>query len=251
MMKKIMLFIIALVLARAAYSQTEAKRPPGNSNAAANQGRKAFGTTVSVLFSDGKVDQFTTSEWDSSCSPVSSQPRYSDSGVLWEQIEFSYSNGIVTSAKTTRDAENRLKKRVEYQYNPQDQIVRETIVDNRGNRSNSYGYAYTNGATLSSETTGSVTQANSSTRYQYDEQGNLVRQQVFDGNGNITATVNTVWPNGHKVKNRTNRANGSIQRKVSYEYSANGEFAPETDANFGGESTQMMQYEYTFRPVSR
>ncbi|MDR2476872.1 MAG: hypothetical protein LBD18_03695 [Treponema sp.] len=243
MMKKIMLFIIALVLATAAYSQTGVKWPPGGSNAAADQGRSSSGTTVSVLFSDGKLDEYTTSEWDPFCSRVNSQARYPDSGVMWEQIEFSYSNGIFTTAKTTRDAENRLKNRVEYQYNPHGQILRETIVDNKGKASN--------GEMFFSETKGSVTKANSSTRYQYDDRGNLVRQEVFDGNGNITTTVNTVWQNGHKVKNRKNGANGSIQRREIYEYGANGEFTPKTVVDFEGESTQTMQYEYTFRPVSR
>ena len=273
-MKKIVLFSIALVLATAAYSQTADRQTNGKSS-----GSIPFEIKEMVYFENGKLDEYKTVEWDASYSHVNNEARYSASGVLLEQIEFVYQKGkgyIVT--KISRDAENKLKSRVVYEYNPRDQLSREKLEDNkrktissneytyddRGNRTsrvikNKSGdkqaetqYVYNeNGKMISSTTSGLDGATISSTRYTYDSNGNLIAQEVVDREGNVTSTVRTIWQDGLEVKNETAGADGSVQVRVTNEYGSEGELVKKTIENGQGKPGQTVQYEYTFRPARR
>ncbi|MDR2477777.1 MAG: hypothetical protein LBD48_00535 [Treponema sp.] len=279
-MRKAILLIGALILAASTCSQTGGKRANTKDPApAAGRNRIPFETKESVLFADGSLDEYTTSDWDSSFSHVNNQGRYSASGAMLEQVEFAYNDekGYITT-KITRDVESRLKNRVVYQYNQQGSLWRESLVDNKGKIVSTYEYGYdakgnrisriiknragdklaettytfdTEGKMIASETKDFGDSTISATKYQYDGQGNLVSQQVLGSDGKVTSVINAVWQDGRELKNEMAGADGSIQLRITNEYGPEGELIKRTVENFQGESKQIMQYEYTFRPARR
>ncbi|MDR2718241.1 MAG: hypothetical protein LBB89_09285 [Treponema sp.] len=272
-MKKINLLLVALVVSMATCSQAGGKKTQTKGG-----DREAYEVKQSVLFADGSLDEYTASTWDSSYSHVDNQARYSASGAMLEQVEFAYNDdkGYVTT-KITRDVESRLKNRTVYQYNPQGFLFRESLVDNKGKVVTTYEYSYDNkgnrtnriirnragdklaetvytfnnqGKMTSSQTKDGES-AISSTQYTYDVQGNLVKQVVLNNDGKPTSVINAVWQEGREVKNEMLSADGLVQMRVTNEYGDNGELVKKTIENFQGDSKQIMQYEYTFRPVRR
>jgi len=270
-MKRIYLLIAVLTIPMVAYSQAGGSRAKGNDNARE--------VKQSIFFADGTLDEYVVSEWDSTYSHVDNQVRRSASGTMLEQVEYAYNDekGYVTT-KITRDVESRLRNRVVYQYDPQGNLSRESLVDNKGKIVSTYEYTYDNkgnrisrviknragdrlaetvytfdtqGKMLSSQTRDFMESAISSTQYSYDSAGNLVRQTVLGSDGKATATINVVWQDGREIKNEMIAADGSVQMRVTNEYGSNGELVRKTIENFQGESKQVMQYEYTFRPTRR
>jgi hypothetical protein len=277
MMRKAVFFIIALVLTMPVFSQIGGRRQDRNAGRAS--GRIPVETKEMIYFADGKLDEYTTFDWDSSFSHVDNQARFSASGAMLEQVEFAYNDekGWVTT-KITRDVESRLKNRVVYQYNPKGQLWRESLVDNKGKIVSSYEYAYdakgnrtsrtiknragdklaetvyeynADGKMITSKTSDFAESAISSTKYSYDAQGNLINQEVFNAEGKVTSVISAVWQDGHELKNEMTGSDGAVQLRVTNEYGAEGELIRKTVENFQGESTQIMQYEYTFRPARR
>jgi len=273
-MKKINLLLVALIVSMATCSQAGGKKTQTKGG-----DREAYEIKQSVLFADGSLDEYTASTWDSTYSHVDNQARYSASGAMLEQIEFAYNDdkGYVTT-KITRDVESRLKNRVVYQYNPQGYLARESLVDNKGKVVSTYEYSYdakgnrvsriiknragdklaetvytfdNQGRMTSSQTRDLMESAISSTQYSYDAQGNLVKQVVLNNDGKPTSVINAVWQEGREVKNEMLSADGAVQMRVINEYGTNGELVKKTIENFQGDSKQIMQYEYTFRPVRR
>jgi predicted dithiol-disulfide oxidoreductase (DUF899 family) len=88
----------------------------------------------------------------------------------------------------------------------------------------------------------------SRTVYSYDGSGNLVRQQVYNGDGTLTSVLTSVWENGREMSNVMTDARGTIQLRVTNVYGSNGELTRKTIENLQGDSSQTMVYEYTFRP---
>jgi len=269
-MRKINLLLVALIVSMATCSQSGGRR---------TRDREALEIKHSIFFADGTLDEYTTSQWDSGYTHVDSQARYSASGAMLEQVEFAYNEdkGYITT-KLTKDVESRLRNRVVYQYNPQGRLFRESLVDNKGKVISTYEYTYdsrgnrisriiknragdrlaettytfdTQGRMLTSQTNDFSGTGISSTEYQYDGQGNLIKQVVRDSGGRATSTINAVWQDGNEVRNEMLGPDGSIQMRVTNEYGGNGELTKKTIENRQGGSTQIMQYEYTFRPVRR
>jgi hypothetical protein len=236
-------------------------------------------TKSEVLFADGSLDEYVTSDYDSSFESLLNQNRYSASGALVEQVEYAYQEerGWLTT-KITRDVENRLKNRVVYQYNDQGLLWRETLVNKSGKAVSSYEYGYdakgnrtsrivnsgtgnrmaetlytfnNNGVITASETKDGAGRRISSSENQYDGNGNLTSQKVFNADGQLTSVINVVWQDGHEVKNEQAGADGSVQLRVTNEYGSGGELLKKTVENFQGDSTQILQYEYTFKPGRR
>jgi hypothetical protein len=273
-MRKINLLLVALIVSMATCSQAGGRRTQAKGG-----DREALEVKQSVFFADGSLDEYTTSQWDSAYTHVDNQARFSASGAMLEQVEFAYNDdkGYITT-KITRDVESRLKNRVVYQYNPQGYLFRESLVDNKGKVVSTYEYTYDNrgnrvsriiknrggdklaetvytfdnqGRMIKSETRDLMESAISSTEYQYDPQGNLVRQVVLNNDGKPTSTINAVWQGGQEIRNEMVSADGKLQMRVTNEYGENGELVKKTIENFQGDSKQIMEYEYTFRPARR
>ncbi|MDR1318488.1 MAG: hypothetical protein LBJ90_02600 [Treponema sp.] len=288
-MKKEIIFtsVLALIFAACATTQNSA---PGRT--VTGSGAPASGTTPRdaagqipvetksmILFADGTLDEYTTTDYDSSYTNRVNQNRYSASGALLERVEYSYREGKEQpAAKITRDAENQIKNRVAYEYNDRGNLVKETLFnkaekivslyeygyDNKGNRvsrtvNGGTGikmaetiYTYNSSGTLeSSETKDGAGRKISSTVNQYNSQGNLINQKVMNGDGQVASLINTVWRDGHEIESEQTGQDGSVQLRITNEYGAGGELLKKTVENFQGDSTQIMRYEYTFKPGRR
>jgi len=265
-MRKAILFGVALVFSIATCSQT------GNR-------REWFKIKESVLFSDGSLDEYTTTEWDSGYTRIDNEIRYSASGAMLEQVEYAYNEdkGYKTT-RIVRDVESRLKNRNVYQYNNQGQLFRDSLVDNKGKVSSTREYAYdakgnqismilknrtgnklaettytydSSGKMLTSETKDAADKKISATKYTYDREGNCVNQQTTNPEGRVTSVINSVFQAGREVKYEQVSPDGSVLIRITNEYGRDGELTKKTTENFQGESKQFTQYEYYFRAARR
>jgi hypothetical protein len=231
-----------------------------------------------VKFADGSVDEYTTSVYDEKKpAQLNLQERFSASGQLVEQIEYTYNedNGLLTT-KITKSDENKIKNRVVYQYDGKN-LVLESFVNSKGKLVSSFGYAYDkdgnmlariinnassvkltetkyhweNGVVVSSETLDPNGRKISSAKNEYDAAKNLVRQTVYNASGAVSRRINAEWQNGRETKNEQTAPNGTVQIRVTNEYGAAGELIRRTIENIEGQSTQILEYEYTFQQGSR
>jgi len=266
-MGKAILFVVALFFSISTCSQTGGRT------------REAHEIKNSIYFADGSLDEYMETQWNSGYTRIDNEVRYSASGALLEQFEYAYNEdkGYKTT-KITRDVEARLKQRVVYQYNDQGRLWRESIVDNKGKVVNTseYGYdsrgnqiskimksrtgaklaetTYTydaSGKMLTSETKDAGDNKISSTKYTYDSQGNKTGEQVFNNAGQVTSVSSFVWQGGLETRNEIKTPDGNIQMRITKEYGKEGELTKKTIENFLGESKQVIQYEYVFRPVAQ
>jgi hypothetical protein len=229
-----------------------------------------------VKFADGTVDEVTVSEWDPSDITLLGQNRFSASGGLMDQIEYTYNEEKNTlTNKMTKDDENRIKSRIVYVHDEvTDRLTRETVVNKAGKAvsTNEYTYnpsgfvasrailngnnvklaetfyTYNGNLVVSSRTQAGDGRPISSSTNEYDRQGNLVSQVLYNAAGNVTRKISTVWQDGNEVETTQTSADGKPQLKVSNEYGASGELLRRRIENYQGESTQVIEFEYEFRP---
>jgi hypothetical protein len=253
-------------------STTQPAQPKANASGQIPVEKKSL-----IKFADGSLDEYIESEYDSSDVMLLFQNRFTASGTLVEQIEYTYhEEKHYLTAKMTKDDENKLKNRIVYQYNDRDKLAIETIVNKAGKAvsANEYGYNgenqvisrsikngagaklaetfYTynsNGLITSSETKDANGRKISASESQYDANGDLVSQKFYNSAGNVTRTVSLVWENGLEVKNEQKSASGDIQMRITNVYGETGELLRKTVENIQGGSVQVMEYEYTFRPA--
>jgi hypothetical protein len=231
-----------------------------------------------VKFADGSLDEYTVSEYDpSDITLLSSQNRFSASGGLMDQIEFTYQEDKkVLTAKMTKDEENRLKSRIVYERDENtDQLIKETVVNKAGKAVSSNSYTYDDSGNIASRailngagTPLAVTQYTyngklvvsskttdprnnnviSSSENEYDRDGHLVNQTLKNKDGKVTRKIATVWKDGKEVENTQTAADGKVQLKITNEYGSAGELVKKTVENYQGNSVQVMEFEYEFRP---
>jgi hypothetical protein len=233
---------------------------------------------ATVKFADGTVDEFTVFEYDPSDITLLGENRFSASGGLMDQIEYTYDEEKnMMTTKMTKDDENRLKSRIVYEYTEAiDKPIRETVVNKAGKSVsvneyayNSAGfpvsrailngnnvklaetfYTYNGDLVVSSKTQAGDGRPISSSTNEYDRDGNLVNQVLYNATGNVTRRISTVWQNGHDIEITQTAADGKPQLKITNEYGAAGELLKKTVVNYQGESTQVIEFEYEFRPDS-
>jgi hypothetical protein len=229
-----------------------------------------------VKFADGTVDEFTVSEYDPSDVTLLGQNRFSASGGLMDQVEYtSDEEKNVLTTKMTKDDENRIKSRIvyvhdeatnrlmretvvnkagkavsinEYTYNPAGFVASRAILNGNNAKLAETFYTYKGGLVVSSKTqTGNGRPISSSTN-EYDPNGNLVNQVLYNAAGNVTRRIATVWQDGREVEITQTAADGRPQLKITNEYGVAGELLRKKIENYQGESTQVVEFEYEFRP---
>jgi hypothetical protein len=242
-------------------------------------GRGASGQTPveikeSIFFADGALDEFTAMEYDPEFSTKIGQSRYSASGALLEQVEFSYNDQGSLSGEIVRDMESRLKNRVVYEYNDQGLLWKETRTNKDSKPISSFEYRYDEGGNLAfraifnaagsklaetaytlnsdglaigSETTDGSGKKISSTENQYDSAGRLTGQKIYNAAGELSVVIKAVWRGGNEVESEQQGADGSVQLKVFNSYGSKGELLSKRIENLQGESTQIVKYDYTFK----
>jgi hypothetical protein len=229
-----------------------------------------------IKFPDGTVDEFTISEYDPSDITLLGQKRFSASESLMDQIEYTYDEDKnVLTNKMTKDDENRLKSRVVYVHDEAtDRLIRETVVNKAGKAVSTNEYTYNTAGFVASRAilngnnvklaetfytyegdllVSSKTQAGdgrpiSSSTNEYDRDGNLVNQVLYNAAGSVTRRIATRWQNGQEIETTQTTADGRPQLKITNEYGAAGELLRKTVENYQGESTQVIEFEYEFRP---
>jgi hypothetical protein len=229
-----------------------------------------------VKFADGTIDEFTISEYDPSDITLLSQNRFSASGGLMDQIEYTYDEerNVLTN-KMTKDDENRIKSRIVYVHDEAtDKLMRETVVNKSGKAVstnvytyNSSGfvtarailngnnvklaetfYTYNGDQVVSSKTQAGDGRPISSSTNEYDRSGNLVNQVLYNAAGNVTRRISTTWQEGHEIEVTQTTADGKPLLRITNEYGAAGELLMKRVENYQGESTQIIEFEYEFRP---
>jgi hypothetical protein len=146
-----------------------------------------------VKFADGTIDEFTISEYDPSDITLLGQNRFSASGGLMDQIEYTYNEekNVLTN-KMTKDDENRIKSRVVYENDDNtDRLMRETVVNKAG-------------------------KAVSTNEYTYNPAGFVVSRAILNGNrvklaetfytynGNLVVSSKTQAGDGRPISSSTN-----------------------------------------------
>jgi hypothetical protein len=276
----IIITVLTLVFSSCATGQKSAGGGSGSRPDVPGGGSPTGQTPVeirtSVLFADGSLDEYITSDYDPTLTNMLYQNRYSASGTLLEKVEFAYQDekGWLTT-KLTRDVEDRLKTRIVYQYDDQGRPWKEFLTNKDGKVVSSYEYEYgawktpisrvvknaagvmlaktvytrnDAGQEVSSETRDSSGRKINATEKQYDADGNLIDQKVYNARGELTAHINAVWREGREVENQQLGPDGQVQLRVTSEYGPDGELLRKKVENLQGESTQIMEYEYTFKP---
>jgi YD repeat-containing protein len=245
----------------------------------ARAGQVPVETKEAVLFADGSLDEYTTMDYDPTFTNMINQNRYSASGALLEKVEFAYHDeqGWLTT-KLTRDVEDRLKTRIVYEYDGQGQLRKETLTNKAGKAVSAYEYTYDDrgnrvsrsilnaaggklaetvytvnnaGMVLSSETRDGSGKKINSTENQYDSGGNLTGQKVYNASGELSSSISAVWSEGRELENQQMGADGTVQMRVTSEYGSSGELLRKKVENIQGESTQLVEYEYVFKPGQR
>ncbi|MDR1239892.1 MAG: hypothetical protein LBK27_07245 [Treponema sp.] len=271
-----MKIIVMLISALALVFSSCATGQKGSRGGSGRTGQAMVETREAVLFADGSLDEYTTLEYDPSFTNMLGQSRYSASGALLEKVEFAYQDeqGWLTT-RLTRDVEDRLKNRIVYQYNEQGLLWKEFLTNQVGKTVSSYEYGYDSagnrvsriikngadvklaetlytfndaGAVIASETRDGAGKKINSTENQYDSRGNLIDQKIYNGNGELITVISAVWRDGVEVENEQKGQDGAVQLRITSEYNRDGQMTRKTIEDFQGESTRIMEYEYTPRP---
>jgi YD repeat-containing protein len=250
--------------------------------AAAAQAQKrqdSFKTREEVYFATGNtagvLDEYTVFEWDPAFTNLLKETRYSASDAVLEKIEYGY-QGNTPATKTTKivaadekgKEQEQVRTQVAYQY-AQGRLQTETLKNKDGNVVTSYEYAYdgegnrasrtmkngkgavmaetlysyANGRLASAETKSAAGNRISVIEYQYDGQGNPVKEESRNASGKITSVLTMTWQTGLEMKNELTGADNTPQQRETNEYS-DGLLTKKTIENIQGKSTRIIQYEY-------
>jgi len=248
-------------------------------DAASASGQIPLAVKSSVLFADGTLDEYAECEYDESLTKLLRQRRYSASDTLLEQVDYTYPpDQNVVTGKITRNAENQIRTQVEYQYNDNGDLLSETIKNKDGREVASYVYSYdgsrnrtkrvfNNGAgnkmaetAYSYDGKGNVTateifsgtgQKINSTQSQYDNAGQLISQKIFSADGQLAISVTITWDGKNEIKSEQFDPDGELQLRVTNEYGTDGELLKKTIEDLRDSTTQILTYEYIFKPASR
>lgn len=236
-----------------------------------------FATGSAGAYSAGTLDEYTVFDWDPAFTRVLKETRYSASDSALEIIEYAY-EGDRLSGKTTKIIvanekgveQEQVRTQVEYQY-AQNRLQKEMLRNSGGVVVSAYEYAYdaqgnrvgrvmkngkdavmaetvysyTGGRLVSAETKSAGGTRISSIEYQYDRQGNLIRQETQNASGKTTSALTISWQNGLEMKNELIGADNTPQQRETNQYGPGGNLIAKTIENLQGKSVQIMQYEYS------
>jgi hypothetical protein len=258
-----------------------AESAPGRAAASGNAaapGKIPVEKKALIKFADGTLDEYTVSEYDPSDITLLAQNRFSASGGLIDQIEFTYNDERqVVTTKMTKDDENRLKSRIVNEYDESavpPRLLKETVVNKAGKPVSVNTYTYNgngkvaersilNGVTVLAKTIYSYDESGdliiasrtvngkgnliSSSKNEYNKDGNLVTQVMYNKDGAVTRRISTVWQDGREMVITQTSGDGKLQIRTTNEYGSAGELVKRTIENIQGNSKQIMEFEYEFR----
>lgn len=229
-----------------------------------------------VSFADGLVDKIITYAYDEGykklLSAVSQKPAAKNP---LERTSFEYLGEAVSSKSTFGPDGTRLSK-YEYSYDSDGALVKETILDSKGLVQSVSEWTWNDGrkSTWRVLTGAGLIQAR--TEYFY-EVARLVMARLLDGSGSekgkieyIYADSNTpvqikystaagspdgridyMLKDGLVAQENVFRADGRLERRLSFQYSPDGALLKKTLADSAGRTREITVYEYAYRTETR
>jgi YD repeat-containing protein len=230
---------------------------------------------TSIRFADGSLDEYTLSEYNNEGSLIT-QHRYSASGALMQKTEYIYADTKLQT-KMVRDMEDKLRTRVLYSYNAENQLIVEILEDGAGRRMATYEYRYDengkkiawivqNGAGQTIAQTSYTWLGNLLTRteakdsknqvtgysiLQYNDKSQVITRSYYDNKDTLLRKETSIWDADKLV--REEQVNGKNQSTylITYEYETNGQVAIKKIQDIAGKSGYSTHYEYITRERSR
>ncbi|OHD21114.1 MAG: hypothetical protein A2Y38_19640 [Spirochaetes bacterium GWB1_59_5] len=229
-----------------------------------------------VSFADGLVDKITTYAYDEGykrlLSTVSQKPAAKNP---IERTSFEYLGEAVSSKSTFAPDGTRLST-YEYSYDSDGALAKETMLDSKGLVQSVSEWTWSNGrkSTWRVLTGAGLIQAR--TEYFYDGD-RLVMARLLDGSGNEKGKIEYIYadddtpvqikystaagsPDGRidyilkdglVAQENVFRADGRLERRLSFQYSPDGALLKKTLADSAGRTREITVYENVYRTETR
>lgn len=201
-------------------------------------------TRETSLFPDGEIDRFREFEYEK--DRLKSEEYYDGpSGALLERTIYEYSNGNLIG-KTTRTPAGQVKVRHLYEYDEQQRLVRDTLMDGNGNTQSSAVYGYNSaGRKTLWKTYDKNDILLAVTHYLYDENGKLIEIQLEGIDGTLEQRILVFYDDGER-KSLENylTGDGELLEKHRYEY-VDGRLALKSVSDRKELVTSKTTYEYS------
>ncbi len=275
------LVVVAIALAAVSCTTRPASLPETGWEATAPaQVRKEYQREVkvpvvvkeTVSYADGVVDRIVTHEYDEGLmyllASYSSKP---SSLALASRVSYGYADGRLAS-KAAYAEDGSASSRVEYAYDADGNPIRETTLDGKGAVQSVSEWAWEKGLRTSWRVSSGDGTVLARTDYYYDD-GSLASARLYDGSGGPRGRVEYGYDadgalmstryysadgksdgrieyrrDGNRlVEESVYRANGRLERKLTYGYGLDGELLRKTLHDGSGKAREHVDYEYVFR----
>lgn len=276
------LAVIAIALAAASCATRPASPPAtGQEATAPAQERREYLKEVeipvlvkeTVSFADGVVDRVVTHEYDDGLTWLLASYTSKPSSAAG-RISYAYADGRLAS-KASYAEDGSLSSRGEYAYDADGKLVRETALDGRGavqsvsewtwegglrmswRVSSGDGavlgrtdYYYDDGRLASARLHDGSGGSKGRVEYAYDADGSLAATRYFDADGKADGRIEYRRDGGLLVEESVYRADGRLERRLTYAYGPAGELSRKTLHDGSGRARELVDYEYAFRTVT-
>jgi hypothetical protein len=229
-----------------------------------------------IQFADGVIDRVITYTYDDGyrhlLSTIATKPSSIDP---IERVVYGYDNGVL-AVKTLYGSDGIVQSKTAYDYSPDGLMTKETVLDGKdmvqsisewtweGSRKVSWRVISTAGLTLakteyvydhdmlvaSSLFDGSGT-PKGRIAYAYGEANALVTVSYFNAAGAQDGRTEYTLKDGRPATESVYRADGRLERKVSYEYGAEGALLKKIIADASGTPREIATYDYAYRTDTR
>lgn len=229
-----------------------------------------------VAFADGLVEKSTTFTYDEGytklLSTVSKKP---SAKIQLESTSLEYLGVVLASKSAFGPDGTRISKNV-YLYAGNGELVKETLVDGKGLVQSISEWAWDNGRKSNWRVLTGTGLIQAKTEYFY-EADRLAIARLFDGSGNEKGTIEYVYADGgilvqvkyftaagapdgkidyvlkdgRVTQESVYRADGRLERRLSFEYGSDGALIKKTLADSAGRTREITTYEHAYRTDTR
>lgn len=278
------LCIAAMVLSSCVSTPPETAEPVEAVSAASEQVKKErteeFKTPIvlkeTIQFADGVIDRVTTYTYDDGykhlLSTVATKPSVTDP---IERVVYAYDNGLL-AVKTVYGSDGTVQTKTSYGYGPDELMTKETVLDGKDAVQSISEWAWNGPKKLSWRVISAAGLTLAKTEYAYDHDL-LSTSSLFDGSGTpkgrivygydaANALVSVSYFNaagaqdgrteysikdGRPVTESVYRADGRLERRISYEYGAEGAMLKKITADASGTPREIATYDCAYRTDTR
>jgi len=232
--------------------------------------------TETVRFADGVIDRVVSYAYDDGYARLlSSTAKKPSSADPIERVAYEYSDGVLAS-KSSFGPDGMLSTRSEYAYGTGGELVRETIYDGKGLIQSTSEWIWDNGRKSAWRVLSASGLALARTEYFY-EGDSIASARLFDGAGNSKGRIEYVYgeggalvavryydatgaedgrieygqKDGRVVQESVYRADGRLERRLSYEYASDGALVRKTLADSSGKTRETIVYDNAYRTETR